>query len=445
MTKDNPTKVLIIGYVWPEPRSSAAGSRMLQLLETFLGQGWQVTFGSAALLSEERANLTALGISEITLALNCDSFDDYLRELQPDIVLFDRFFTEEQFGWRVARTCPNALRILDTEDLHSLRFVRAQQVKAAQKIVATEPEKYAIELLAKDDHASLALMAGEPMALREIAAIFRSDLSLIIATTEFQLLQTHFAVPAALLLYCPLTIVAPLTLPSFSARKNFITIGNFRHEPNWDAVLCLKHSIWPAIRALLPQAELHVYGAYMPPKASALHNPKQGFYLRGWANDAHQVMQEARVCLAPLRFGAGVKGKLLEAMACGTPNITSPIGAESLASNLPWGGVIAATTTDFVTAAVKLYQQEAIWQKAQQNGQAIIAAHFSATQAVVAHTASEQTLTKPETPLLIGRLDQIRENLVGHRQSNFIGQMLQHHFHKSTQYMSQWIAAKNRP
>src|SRR5690606_35481372 len=121
--------------------------------------------------------------------------------------------------------------------------------------------------------------------------------------------------------------ITPTFIP-WAQREHFVSIGNFRHAPNWDAVLCLKHSIWPLTRAQLPRAQLHIYGAYLPPKASALHNATQGSYIRGWAEDARVVMQHARVCVAPLRFGAGLKRKLLEAMECCTPSVTSPLGAE---------------------------------------------------------------------------------------------------------------------
>src|SRR6218665_3183287 len=114
-------RALVIGYVWPEPKSSAAGTRMVELVQLLLHMGYQVTFASAAALSEHRFDLKSIGVEEKPIALNCSSFDDFVRELQPALVLFDRFFTEEQFGWRVENTCPDALRILDTEDLHSLR------------------------------------------------------------------------------------------------------------------------------------------------------------------------------------------------------------------------------------------------------------------------------------------------------------------------------------
>ncbi len=115
--------------------------------------------------------------------------------------------------------------------------------------------------------------------------MFRSDLTLTISSYEMELLQQHFQLPATQLLYCPFLLDEPLrwSAPAGSAaltfveRQHFISIGNFRHEPNWQSVLWLKQQIWPLIRQALPQAQLHLYGAYPPPKATALHAPKQGF------------------------------------------------------------------------------------------------------------------------------------------------------------------------
>ena len=127
-------QVLIIGYVWVEPNSSAAGSRMLQLIEQFLKQNWKVTFASPAQKSETAASLNSLGVDEVSIELNNTSFDYFVKDLKPTIVLFDRFMMEEQFGWRVAENCPNAVRILDTEDLHFLRKTRHQQLKKRRRI-----------------------------------------------------------------------------------------------------------------------------------------------------------------------------------------------------------------------------------------------------------------------------------------------------------------------
>ncbi|WP_299071862.1 glycosyltransferase family 4 protein [uncultured Paraglaciecola sp.] len=393
---------------------------MLSLLTLFVRQGWQVTFASPALKGDHKVDLRELGIEEQSINLNCSSFDDFVTKLDPNIVLFDRFMLEEQFGWRVAKHCPKALRILDTEDLHSLRHARRQALKQSRPLSTAD--------------------FNSELAKREVAAIFRCDLSLIISDFELALLKNHYAVPEHILVHCPFM----LDLQHFTAsdisycdRQHFVSIGNFRHEPNWDAVLFLKQHIWPLIRKQLPKAELHIYGAYPPPKATQLHNPKQGFLVKGWAEDAKQVMQQARVCLAPLRFGAGIKGKLAEAMWCGTPNVTTHIGTEGMLMGLDWSGLTTDLTRfedqtgsaiDFASQAVELYQNEELWQQKQQNGYLLIESNF------------DKTLIQEK---LLARITEIEINLDTHREHNFIGQMLQHHQLKSTQYMAQWIEAKN--
>jgi hypothetical protein len=420
-------KLLVIGYVWPEPRSSAAGGHMMQLLECFLEGGWQITFASPAGDGEHKADLTALGISEQCIELNHSSFDTFVSALQPDVVLFDRFMMEEQFGWRVEQHCPNALRLLETSDLQSLRDARQQALK--EQLAAGKSEDFT-ELLSLNQAELFQRMAASDSAKRELAAIYRCDLSLMISDAEIELLTEQFKLPPALLLHCPLLLDSTAQpVPSFSQREHFLSIGNFRHAPNWDAVLWLKNSIWPLIRQQLPKAQLHIYGAYTPPKATALHNAAQGFHIMNWAPDALEVMRNARVCLAPLRFGAGIKGKIADALLCGTPNVTTPIGSEGMHGQLPWPGSIASSAQALADAAVQLYRDEAAWQQAQTAGWELLAARYERQ-----HFA----------PLLMARIAECRSNLAEHRLHNFTGSMLRHHHHKSTQYMAQWIEAKNR-
>ena len=318
-------KVLIIGSVWPEPQSSGAGTRLLQLMQLFQAQGWQLTFASAAAESAHAADLAPMSIRSVGIELNNSSFDSFISGLQPDIVLFDRFMTEEQFGWRVEKACPDALRVIETIDLHLLRQAREQAHKQKRDV-------------------SLADLHGE-VAQREISAILRSDLSIIISDYELELLSSRFSIDEQLLHLCPFMfdedqINQPA--PVYEERAHFVTIGNFRHAPNWDSVLWLKQQLWPLIRQSLPQTELHIYGAYPPAKAMALHTPADGFHIMGRADCVSAVMLSARVVLAPLRFGAGIKTKIADAMLSGTPVATTAIGAEGMSGGLPWCGCIAA-------------------------------------------------------------------------------------------------------
>ncbi|MDF2180223.1 glycosyltransferase family 4 protein [Aliiglaciecola sp. CAU 1673] len=403
--------LFVIGYVWPEPNSSAAGSRMVQLLRLFKDAGYRIIYGSAAEPSQHAIELSSIGVEAVTLVLNCSSFDDYIRHLQPDVVMFDRFMMEEQFGWRVETHCPNALRVLDSEDLHSLRHARHVAFKAGEPV----SNQYLHNELAK----------------REVAAILRCDLSLMISEAEIALLTNHFKVESALLHYTPFMLDAdqhPDVL-TFAQRQHFVSIGNFRHAPNWDAVLYLKESIWPLIRARLPDAQLHIYGAYPPPKATLLHNERQGFLVKGWAENALAVVGNARVLLAPLRFGAGLKGKLIDAALCHTPAVTTTIGAEGLYAELPSGLVVTDEPQAFAQAAVNLYTDAGQWQKHSNNAAQLIASRFNAAQ---------------HGPCLLERIETLKAGLDQHRLDNFHGAMLRHHRLKSTQYMAQWIEAKNK-
>lgn len=408
-----PKRLLAIGYVWPEPNSSAAGKHMLSLLKHFAEMGYKVTFASPAQLGDHKIDLVQFGFEEVNIKLNCSSFDDFVVKLDPQIVLFDRYMMEEQFGWRVAKSCPNALRVLDTEDLHFLREGSHRAHKHGTSIDET---------LLKND-----------LALREIAAIYRCDLTLIISDYEMRLLQDTFGIEPSLLVHCPFMLDVDVNdkdvdLPTYAQRQHFVSIGNFRHAPNWDAVLYLKQTIWPLIRKQIPNAELHVYGAYPPPKATALHGPKTGFYVDGWVDDAHHMLSNARVCLAPLRFGAGIKGKLADAMLVGTPSVTTELGAQGMLGETSWPGAIEDNPEAFAQQAVALYQHPAIWNNAASNIKPLLQQKFDK------HLIAQR---------LTQRVNSTFEILTEHRLKNFTGMMLQHHMHKSTQYMSQWIEAKN--
>ncbi len=408
-------KLLIIGFVWPEPNSSAAGGRMMQLISNFRENGFAITFASAAQDSDFMVDLSESGVEKKPIELNNSSFDDFVLKLNPDVVLFDRFMIEEQFGWRVAENCPKALRLLDTEDLHCLRTARQKAFK----------ENRIFEL-----HDLL----SEEVAKREIASILRCDLSYIISQFEMKVLKEVFKIDSDLVQYLPFLVEEMsekdlLKLPSFEDRKNFVFIGNFLHEPNWNTIQYVKEAIWPCIKKDFPEAVLEVYGAYPSQKVLQLHQPKNGFFIMGRAEDANEVVKKSRVVLAPIRFGAGLKGKLLEAMQCGTPSVTSTIGSEGMHANLPWNGFIEDNPQEFAKKAISLYQDENLWMQSQKNGIAIV---------------NECYLKDKYSEKLINRVNALLNDAESHRLHNFMGSLLQHHTLKSTKYMAKWIEAKNK-
>ncbi|CAN0601906.1 unnamed protein product, partial [Ectocarpus sp. 12 AP-2014] len=167
----------------------------------------------------------------------------------------------------------------------------------------------------------------------------------------------------------------------------------------------------------------------LPQQIVELNDALTGFHVLGKAKSVSEALQNARVCLAPLHFGAGIKGKLLHAMQFGTPSVTTRIGAEGMHGDLDWNGIIADKQTEFVTAAVALYSNKTEWQKAQQNGYALLASRFH-------KTTLERTLDL--------KLSELYTNLKNHRSQNFIGSLLQHQTMASTKFMSKWIEEKNK-
>ena len=387
---------------------------MEQLLGAFLEFGHRITFASTAKMTPHGLDLGSLGVKTVPILLNHPGFDVFVREENPDLVIFDRFMVEEQFGWRVAEQAPGALRLLNTEDLHSLRKAREEAYRRGRDF---SPQQW----------------REHPMALRELASLYRSDCSLIISSYEMELL-IESGVPRSQLLYLPF-MVAPLSRetvekwPAYGERKDFICIGNGRHAPNVDSIAHLRRSIWPLIRRELPQVKLHIHGAYLPQRVLEIHDPKAGFLVAGWAADLALTFQAARLLLAPLHFGAGIKGKLLEAMYHGTPSITSPIGAEGMHGELPWNGAVIQDPAEFAKAAVELYRNQELWDRAQGKGVELIHAHYDKNRLL---------------PTLKEGLATLENHLESHRSGNLIGRMLMDQVHASNKYMAKWIQAKNK-
>ena len=400
---------VIIGSVWPEPGSTAAGQNMMGIIDMLLQADWQVTFLSAAATTEHRDVLSEKGVATQSVSLNCDSFNEAISTLSPDIVVFDRFMTEEQFSWRVRQVCPDAMLILNSEDLHCLRNARHEAVK--------------------QNHSASEANLNTPLAHREIAAILRCDLTFVISEYELALLTSFFNVPSTQLCYVPLmTEPATVTDLPFESRQGFVSIGNFRHPPNWDSVLILRQHIWPRVRATLPGAIIRIYGAYPPKKATQLHNVKEGFLVEGWATSAHNSIAQARVLLAPLRFGAGIKGKIVNAFQAKTPVVTTAIGAEGVSGPYAFPGAVCDDWDDFATHAVALHNQRDKFDEARR-GMPNVLTRFN---------------TEAAGNAALEAVNNILTNISAHRHAHFQQNMLWHHTLTSTQYMSQWIEAKNK-
>lgn len=404
-------KLLIIGLVWPEPTSSAAGTRMIQLIDLFLTNGYQITFACAALKTDFSFDFTGRNVLEYKIKLNESSFNTFVKDLNPEMVLFDRFMVEEQYGWRVQQECPDAIRVLDTEDLHFLRNAREQSIKKQ-----TETNLFS------------------DLAKREIASILRCDLSLIISEAEMKILTEQFKIDSSILYYLPFLeneITPEITaywIP-FEQRADFAFIGNFLHEPNWQTVQTLKTRIWPALRKKCPDASLNIYGAYVSQKVIQLENKKEKFFIKGRTDSARATLAKHKILLAPIQFGAGVKGKFIDSMQVGTPSVTTTIGAEAMKGNLPWNGFVEDDYEIFTDKAADLYHNKTLWHAAQANGIQIL---------------NQRYHSRHFTTDFNHKIAELRTQLMIHRQRNFFGQILNHQAIQYTKYMSLWIEEKNK-
>lgn len=401
-------RVLIIGYVWPEPRSSAAGLRDLNLIECLKSYGWEVWFASASQSNPHQDELEALGVRTQGLELNRSSANTWFQELNPDLVIFDRFVTEEQFGSRIRESCPNAVTVVDTQDLHSLRRFRASHLESESD---------------QTHH----LFESEDF-LREMAALLRSDGALILSDYELGLLQAErlFAEDKLHLLKF-IYPNAPARKP-FGERAGFTTIGNFRHAPNWDAVQWLCREIWPEIRIQLPAAELFVYGSYPSREAMAFHRPDLGIHIVGQVRDHIGALETHRVSLAPLRFGAGIKGKISDSWFAGTPVVTTPIGSEGMSGEDAFAGKVCSDLSDFVKNSVILHEDPDLWTSTQKAGYKILSKHYSWTQSDHLHRYLKTLIHRRED----------------NRRKNWIGRLLLHQSMQASKYMTRWIELKEQ-
>ncbi len=397
---------LFIGLFWPEPTTSAAGARTMRLMEWLQQAGYRVHSGATASPSAYSAVHGKAHITTHHIVVNDTSFDEFITELNPDVVIYDTFLSEEQFGWRVKKHAPQSLQVLDLQDLHFLR-----QARSKAKLW--------------DNGAQEEL--SNATTFREVAGVYRCDLTLVISKTEYTLLVEQFNVPKSLLIYLPLVYDFPAPNGArWANRSGFCSIGSFKHKPNVDLLSFTLSNLWPRIKRKLPDATWHIYGTYAGAQSHQFHHPQKGVYLVGHADFVVEVMHSHRVLLAPVRFGAGLKGKLLDACYYGIPSVTTPIGAEGIQENEQWAGVCSSDIDALIEETCTLYSDQTDWEKAVNNGNKLISKFNASTHRT----------------LFLEALNHLVINLENHRRSNFIGQMIGHHRLKSTEYLSRFIETK---
>jgi len=421
---------LFVGPWWPDPSATGAGVRTAALLHAFRDRlGCRTAFLSPARENAASRRLEAAGVAVRRCKLNCvDDFAAAVRGDPPDVVVFDRFSSEEAFSWQVKEHCPGALRVLDMQDVHALRRWRQSTVEAGGSVA----------------EAALALPPASSADLqRELAAVHRSDLALVCSPVELRLLRDSWGIPERKLQLASFFFDADEEPPvPFEARAGFVTVGTAMHPPNVDAIRWLHAEVWPDIRRQLPSAEIRIFGAHFDrvPELRDLHDPGAGFFVLGFVDDLDEALRSARVLLAPIRYGAGVKTKMLDSWRSGTPVVTTPVGAEGavpgvdLPSDAPlapgsrWGGLCGALDAAALARdAVRLHEEAALWNECQARGTSVLQGLFGAEQNLGAVTAA---------------VEASMQGLDAAREQDFTGQMLWHSTARATEYFARWIEMK---
>ena len=416
------SSVLFISTVWPERSSSAAGVRTTDLIEA-CNKRWHYKsfYACSATPNAHSKLLNENGVQTFHILPNIENqLTELLLQLQPEVVVFDRFYSEEAFSFRVRQVLPNSLRVLDMQDIHFLRGFRESMVA----------KKYTMsEILAARPNSS-----ESDNCLRELSSIYRSDLTLVCSPVELDILTKDYNIPRTKVHLAPF-FVPPNdgNNPDMSSRSDFLMIGNWRHAPNADAAKWTVEEVWPLIQKELKEhkPKLRIYGAHPTGLSTSLHRPSKGVESLGFAPNLGGIMRQHSVLLAPLRFGAGLKGKIVDAWMHGLPVVTTPIGAEGMVGRGgvdSWGGVCTAESArEVAAAAVELYTNPDTWIKSQQAGYQLNSELYDKDQRLNA--------IKVE-------LDIALEQLEGRRQRDFIGAILWREGNRSTEYFSRWIELK---
>ena len=422
--------MLFIGQNAPAPDFSAAGVRSQALIEAFVEWGdYSVAFAAQAKPAAAAGGNGGYELHRIAPNREEETVR-LLRDLKPDIVVFDRYIAEEAFSFRVRDTLPDALLVLDMQDCC---FLREGRREALQRSVAQGGGEGA-HLAAAIGHQP---SAGDVRVCRELSSVHRCDLALVCSSVEERLLRL-MGVPASKLVYAPFYVDKgrvrrrASASPAFGSRLGFCTIGTMKHAPNVDAVDWMLNSVWPLLRAQLDGASMTVYGAHMTDHLKRrFHRPDVGFYMHGWleASQLLPALERHRALVAPLRFGAGLKGKIVDGWLAGLPCVTTSIGAEGMAGGGSFvGGVSADDAESFAAACAAVHEDDEAWESQR-------AAGFRALEAF-------------DREVHLGRIREAIDgallNLGQRRGGDWTQALLWHEGARSTEYFSRWIELKEK-
>jgi O-antigen biosynthesis protein len=358
--------VLVADDYPPLHDQQSGGLRLKTLIDIIGNQGWPMVFASrftrtglpGVLSTEvERARyemaLEAAGISRFAYGL--DEVDAMLAALGTNLryAFLSHPHVAHDFIPCVRSHCPTATIIYDMVDFHSLRIAREAALK----------------------HDAALLADAEAMKAIEMAAVRAADITIAISDKEKSAVLD--VVPSAVVEAIPnIFTIKNAASPGVAKRSGLFFVGGFWHQPNSDAVIWFVEKIWPQIRSQIPECRFRIAGSNAGDEVLALaRNP--GVDVLGFVPDLTPLFDSARVFIAPLRYGAGVKGKVGQSLAQGLPVVTTSIGAEGMSLVDGEHALIADDPAIFANHVVHLLRDNDLWTRLQARGRALAQSSFS--------------------------------------------------------------------
>ncbi|NEX19350.1 glycosyltransferase [Thiorhodococcus mannitoliphagus] len=347
-------RAFIVDNYMVTPDRESGSLRMLNLFRILQCMGYKVTFAAANLEAPQPyvANLQRIGV-EVLYRPYVRSIPRYLsaRGGDYDLVMLSRADAAAQVIAAAQRHCSRARIVFDTVDLHFLREQRLAELKGdrATRVVAEVRKRQELDLMRQAD---ITLVVSE--AERDLLTREASDVTVRVVSNIHQIFGS----------------ARPMR-----ERRDLLFIGAFAHPPNRDAVLFLCHEVMPLIRARQTGIKLRVIGA--DPPSEILNCAAEDIAILGYVPEVAPHFADCRLSVAPLRYGAGVKGKINQSLAHGLPVVATPIAVEGMHLVDGESALIADSAQDFATAVLRLYEDEPLWQRLSDGGLRVMEAHFS--------------------------------------------------------------------
>jgi glycosyltransferase involved in cell wall biosynthesis/SAM-dependent methyltransferase len=358
----NPTnswiKALIIDCKCPEVDKDSGSHRMDAIIRIMIELGVKINFISHA-VNQEVGYINRLWDLGLSTYLGIDVATKHLAEAGQsyEYVILARPDIAEAFLPFIQLYSPTAKLIYDTVDLHYLRMRRS------------------LPLLSTDSQVenNILAAASEEYYAKELIISRSSDKVVVVSDVEKKLLAEEDA-KLDIVIIPNIHTIATHT-PGFSERKGLLFIGGFDHQPNKDAMIFFCKEIMPKIAETLEDITVTIVGSNMPDEVIAL----EGKHVKavGYVEDLAPVLANARIFVAPLRYGAGMKGKVGLSMAHGLPVVGTSIAAEGFGFSDGKEMLITDNPSQLAEYTIDLYRNQELWTKLSKQGKTFIRDNYS--------------------------------------------------------------------